>query len=181
MNEKIKELLETPRMYYYELFPQNSLKGLYHLIQEYVTPETVMAEIGSFSGVSSELFAIHCKEINCIDRWEQYNEINNPEIIEGEKRFDELLKRYSNIKKIKLSSEDASNLFKDESLDFVYIDAAHDYENVKKDILCWLPKVKPNGIIAGHDIVMDGVSRAVNEILGSSKHYEDTSWLVIKK
>jgi predicted O-methyltransferase YrrM len=181
MTKRIEELLETPRMYYYELFPQNSLKGLYDLIQEHITPETKMVEIGSFSGVSSELFALHCKEINCVDRWQEYNEINSPEIIEGERRFDELVVKYSNIKKIKLSSEEASNMFENESLDFIYIDAAHDYENVKKDILCWLPKIKLNGIVAGHDISIDGVSRAVREIFGTSKQYEDTSWLVIKK
>lgn len=181
MNERIEELLKTPRMYYYELAPQNSLKGLYDLIQEHITPKTKMVEIGSFSGVSSELFALHCKEINCVDRWVSYNEINDPEIIEGEKRFDELVKKYSNIKKIKSSSEEASKMFEDESLDFVYIDAAHDYENVKKDILCWLPKVKLNGVIAGHDVTMSGVYQAVNEIFGGAKQYEDTSWLVIKK
>jgi len=99
MNEKILELLKTPRMYYYELFPQNSLKGLYDLIQEYVTPQTKMVEVGSFSGVSSELFALHCEEINCIDRWISYNEIDTPEIIEGEKRFDELVKNILILKK----------------------------------------------------------------------------------
>jgi predicted O-methyltransferase YrrM len=181
MTERIVELLETPRMYYCELFPQNSLKGLYDLIQEHITPETKMVEVGSFSGVSSELFALHCKEINCVDRWEEYHEINSPEIIEGERRFDELMVKYSNIKKIKLSSEEASNMFENESLDFVYIDAAHDYENVKKDILYWLPKIKLNGIMAGHDICIDSVSKAVREIFGISKQYEDTSWLVIKK
>jgi hypothetical protein len=58
-------------------------------------------------------------------------------------------------------------MFQDKSLDFVYIDAAHDYENVKKDILAWLPKVKNGGYIAGHDYRYDpniGVYEAVNDI-----------------
>jgi len=69
MNNRIQELLTTPRMYYSTLVPQNYLKGLYDLIKGNVTDKTVMVEIGSFSGISSELFAMHCKELNCVDRW----------------------------------------------------------------------------------------------------------------
>jgi len=180
MKERINELLNTPRMYYYELVPQNGLKGLYDLIQEHVTKSTKMVEVGSFSGISSELFALHCKEITCVDRWSEYNEIDNAKLVEGEKSFDDLIIKYNNIKKMKSSSEEAAATFKNGSLDFVYIDAAHDYENVKKDILCWLPKVKAGGHIAGHDIVIPGVSQAVNEIFGNRyKQYEDTSWLIV--
>lgn len=50
----------------------------------------------------------------------------------------------------KLSVEAAKD-FEDESLDFVYIDAAHDYENVSNDLKAWYPKVKIGGIMSGHD------------------------------
>lgn len=51
-------------------------------------------------------------------------------------------------------------------LDFCFIDAAHDYENVKADILAWRMKVKPGGVIAGHDYcsAWPGVMDAVDEI-----------------
>lgn len=39
----------------------------------------------------------------------------------------------------------------DASLDWVYIDAAHDYDSVRKDLRAALPRMKPGGIIAGHD------------------------------
>jgi predicted O-methyltransferase YrrM len=178
MNQRINELINTPRMFYLSIFPQNSVEGLYSLIKDYITESTEMVEIGSFSGVSSELFALHCKKIHCVDFWSEYWEIDASKLIFAEEQFDSLLPRYSNITKIKQSSESASLLFEDKSLDFVYIDAAHDYENVKKDILLWLPKVKPGGYIAGHDIVLPGVAAAVGEIFGISyKKYDDSSWV----
>jgi hypothetical protein len=54
---------------------------------------------------------------------------------------------------------------KDNSLDIVYLDAGHSYEAVKQDLEAWIPKVKPGGVIAGHDFVNPayGVLQAVNE------------------
>eukprot|EP00605_Chrysophyceae_sp_TOSAG23-4_P001494 GSChrysophyteH1.ASY1.ANO1.1635.1 assembled CDS len=37
------------------------------------------------------------------------------------------------------------------SLDFVYLDGAHDYENVKAELDPWFERVSPGGILAGHD------------------------------
>jgi len=54
---------------------------------------------------------------------------------------------------IRSTSEIAATLFPDESLDFVYIDANHAYEHVKKDIEIWYPKVRKGGVFAGHDYI----------------------------
>ncbi|CAD7941137.1 unnamed protein product [Amoebophrya sp. A120] len=43
--------------------------------------------------------------------------------------------------------------FPDGYFDFVYVDARHDYKGVKEDLELWLPKLRPNGIIAGHDFL----------------------------
>ena len=68
---------------------------------------------------------------------------------------------------IQSASWDAASQFDDASIDFVFIDADHIYEHVKKDILAWLPKVKPGGIIAGHDYnPPHEVKRAADEIFG---------------
>ena len=50
-------------------------------------------------------------------------------------------------------SESAAYIIPDAALDFCYIDARHDYEGVTKDLKAWYPKVKPNGLFAGHDFV----------------------------
>lgn len=52
-------------------------------------------------------------------------------------------------------SWEAARHYEDSSLDFVFIDANHKYESVKKDIAAWRPKVKPGGLICGHDYSQD--------------------------
>lgn len=50
---------------------------------------------------------------------------------------------------LRLTSEQAAILFVDDSLDFCYIDAQHDFLSVMQDITRWWPKVRSGGIIAG--------------------------------
>ena len=55
---------------------------------------------------------------------------------------------YTFIKKL---SMDAVHDFEDASIDAVYIDANHDFRHVTEDVDSWSKKVRPGGIIAGHD------------------------------
>jgi predicted O-methyltransferase YrrM len=68
-------------------------------------------------------------------------------------------------KEHRMTTNEAVHLFKDESLDGVFIDADHSYEAVKKDIADWIPKIRRGGILAGHDYIQTfgGVVQAVNE------------------
>lgn len=68
-------------------------------------------------------------------------------------------------------SADAAQSIEDGSLDLVFIDADHSYEGVKADLAAWVPKVKADGWIGGHDYCntdpaydFSGVDRAVNEL-----------------
>lgn len=54
-------------------------------------------------------------------------------------------------------SDKASESFPDEYFDFIYLDADHTYEGIKRDLNCWYPKVKNGGILSGHDYI-DGDS-----------------------
>jgi predicted O-methyltransferase YrrM len=70
------------------------------------------------------------------------------------------------IQDIKGDSAESAKMFEDNTLDFVFIDACHDYDKVKKDIKAWYNKVKDGGIISGHDYgSFPGVSQAVNELV----------------
>jgi hypothetical protein len=69
------------------------------------------------------------------------------------KHYDETVKKLSkyNVKVMRSTSMDAVDSFKDESIDFVYIDGNHTFDYVMMDIIRWTPKVRNGGIIAGHD------------------------------
>lgn len=52
---------------------------------------------------------------------------------------------------IKKRSMDALKQISDNSLDMVYIDARHEYKEVKEDMLHWYKKLKIGGVLVGHD------------------------------
>lgn len=56
-----------------------------------------------------------------------------------------------NFVEIQKYSMDAVNDFEDGSLDFVYIDANHVFPYIMDDICAWTPKVRPGGVVSGHD------------------------------
>lgn len=134
-------------------------------------------EVGAWKGKSTSymgvLIANSGKDIkfDVVDTWMGSSEHQNlPAIVNGT-LFEEFMTNMEPIKNyvnpIRLTSVEASKLYQDNSLDFVLIDANHDYEPVKEDILAWLPKVKSGGVIAGDDYPWPGVTKAVQETLGS--------------
>lgn len=66
------------------------------------------------------------------------------------KEAQERLTRF-NVEFIKKTSMEALEDFNDNSLDFVFIDGNHTFEYVVNDIAGWSKKVKPGGIVSGHD------------------------------
>jgi len=77
---------------------------------------------------------------------------------------------------VKLTSMDASTSPKIPShVDFVYIDGNHSYRAVAEDIRAWWPKIRPGGVLGGHDFyngyarAHDGVVKAVTEFVVSNQ------------
>lgn len=173
----LKTLYNKPRFYTKHFSPENNVKDLHTLIKKYLNSETIMVEIGSFAGTSSELFALFVKHIYCVDPYLPYKEMDN-KIYIAEQEFDTLLSKYNNITKVKKTSELASHDFEDRSLDFIYIDGAHDYDNVYKDIQLWLPKVKSGGFIGGHDHYNHDVRKAISDSnLKVIETFKESSWI----
>ena len=76
-------------------------------------------------------------------------------------------------------SHQAADNFNNKDVDVIFIDAGHSYEAVKQDIVAWLPKMKPNGIMAGHDYTAwAGVKKAVDEKFGQPHKIENDCWFI---
>ena len=65
------------------------------------------------------------------------------------------------VKFVYKQSEEAFLLYPDYYFDYVYIDGDHSYWGAYRDIKLWYPKVKVGGLLAGHDIGMPSVAKAV--------------------
>lgn len=69
-----------------------------------------------------------------------------------------------------------------ESVDLVFHDADHEEGPLRAELAAYLPKVKPGGLIAGHDYnpvwktQWPGVKRAVDALIGETDHYESVWW-----
>ncbi|GAI81293.1 unnamed protein product, partial [marine sediment metagenome] len=146
-------------------------------------------EIGSYSGGSTEMFALNVKQVYSIDPYADNDsplqegntlEIALANLSNAEKVFTEKMAKYENVTKIRKLSMDAVDDFEDGSLDAVYIDGNHKYDSVCNDINKWMPKLKNGGIISGHDY-FENVKLAVDNTLGVPlKTYDDRSWMHIK-
>ena len=161
------------------------------------------AEIGVYEGGHGEYILnnkyfkdsnVKLKKLNLIDPFSEYTDSNGNVFFAGEEgnKFYEKVKhrfdRYKNAKLIRKTSEEASKDFKDETLDFVYIDGDHNYAPFKKDLEIWYQKLKKNGVLCGDDYGIpfsEGIIRALNEFSFEKKiqfHnvHDSSQWFLIK-
>jgi predicted O-methyltransferase YrrM len=161
---------------------------LYDTIAAGIQDGATLVEVGALLGRSACYLGESLKArgkkatLLCVDTWPAiYSEgIATPiecpfEIFYANIRQSGLL---DTIIPIRARSTHAAGLVKD-GLDFVFIDAAHDYENCKADIQAWLPKVRSGGTLAGHDFdgTFPGVVKSVKEMLGNSFSVVGRSWV----
>jgi hypothetical protein len=118
------------------------------------------AEIGTFKGeFSKEILQNWNGTLYMIDVWrplgDEYLDSSNHSIhtTAYSDTMDNIRELEDKGIMIRATSEKASEIFADESLDFVYIDANHAYDYVVQDIKLWYPKVKKGGYVGGHDYI----------------------------
>lgn len=166
----------------------------YKAMVDRVSEKSHFVEVGCWKGRSSSFMAVEIinsgKDIqfDCVDTWMgDPNEVahqNDPNVMNGT-LFEEFLNNMKPVegkfKPVRLDSVSAAATYADNSLDFVFIDAAHDYDSVKADIIAWLPKVKAGGVFSGHDFNHPPVKRAVNEMLPFATDGGAGQWVMIKE
>lgn len=106
----------------------------------------VGAEIGVFAGDYSMVLWKHMPKLRLygVDNWKSNN---------WKKGMDLCIERYTKNGGVLIHSDSvsAANFIEDKSLDFVYIDASHYFDDVIMDLITWSKKVKKGGVISGHD------------------------------
>lgn len=83
---------------------------------------------------------------------------------------------------IKKFSMDAIKDFADESLDFVYIDGDHNFQNCTNDIAEWSKKIRYGGIISGHDYIRHNKPTNIHVyevVRGYTEAYNIKPWFLL--
>lgn len=117
-------------------------------------------EVGTHRGVYAARFLSRWKgsTLYCIDPWQSGYCEGDP-ASDGDREADyrqavaSVAPFGSRCVIIRQESVTASRLFRDQQLDFVYIDGNHDPTYFREDLRVWWPKVRNGGILAGHDFL----------------------------
>lgn len=122
-------------------------------------------EIGVAKGEFSNalLDTLRPRQLHLVDPWEHQQredyekDPNNAGDDEQEARYGAVLRRFAaeigaaRVVVHRRYSQDVAAEFADGQFDWVYIDGLHSYAGVRSDLELYRPKVKPDGIIMGHD------------------------------
>jgi len=131
------------------------------------------AEIGVNRGKNAEkiIESIPDLELHIVDCWERRNSLRETH---------ERLKRFgSKVVTVEMYSMDAARYYNDEHFDFVYIDANHYFDFVMQDIIEWSKKVRPGGIVAGHDYYHSGTEGVAKAVKAYTKAHRIKPWFIL--
>lgn len=132
----------------------------------------VVAEIGVAKGEFSELLyqILQPAELHLIDPWlhqardDYAADINNVGDEENEQRYQLVRRKFAPFANVHIHrdfSYAAVTRFPDQYFDFIYVDAMHTHDAVLQDLLLYAPKLKPHGLLGGHDFCDQPVARNV--------------------
>lgn len=135
------------------------------------TPKLVGAEVGVCRGnhVVAILEELDIKFLYLVDHYPVY-ELPGGGVMDRETQDGHKKKMLSALSKeaysgrwawMNLCSEEAADCIEDKTLDFAYIDDDHREPAVRASIAAWWPKVKPGGLLCGHDFANTGAGKGV--------------------
>ena len=113
-------------------------------------------------------------KIVSIDPYVNYVDWNGNNLNDREEFYQKTMRRLEKYGErflmIRDYSDNIFSKFNDESIDLLFIDGLHTYDQVLKDCNNYYSKVKPGGIFSGHDYTaITGVNQAVNEFAADMK------------
>lgn len=170
-----------------------NFSDLYMKAVEHADEGAVFVELGVWKGQSAafmiETIMNSGKYIKfyCVDTWNPPPHAG-PGLLEDEDVVnDRLYESFLNYMKpyeghyhpIISDATDAALFFQDDSVDFIFVDADHETEAVKSDILAWTPKMKSHGVITGHDIKGQEVQSALTDLKLEWKWYGENSFYIV--
>lgn len=127
-------------------------------------------EIGSDVGETASFLLETRKDLflYCVDPYEAYIDWNGNNLNDRDNVLSQFLSKMQpyeqRYKLFKMRSDDAIAQFMDQSVDFVFIDGLHEYEQTLRDCENYWPMVKKGGLLCGHDYkTIPGVNNAVNK------------------
>jgi precorrin-6B methylase 2 len=145
-------------------------RALHWLFLKSEEMETIV-EIGCWMGRSTYALCSGCKgKVYAVDHFLGGVEPTLRYLIDTKRQnpYDEFIKNmkgFDNLEVLRMLSEEASlSSLIPSFVDMVFIDGAHDYDSVKRDIELWYPRTKK--LICGHDLCRDSVQKAVREYFG---------------
>ena len=134
---------------------------LYQTMIDRSTNGSHIVEVGAWKGRSTSAMGVMIKnsgkniKFDVVDTFLGSEEHQNQESIQKGTLYSEYINNIAPVEDVVNTivgdSSNVANFYKDESLDFVFLDGDHSYEGITKDILAWFPKLKPGGILAGDD------------------------------
>jgi len=133
-----------------------------------------IAEVGSWMGRSTCALAVNCPGcVMAFDTWEGSAE-HQPMLAEKPNSWlvSEFLRNTHGLPVVAVQGKStvraAEMAESKRRFDLIFLDASHDYDNVKADILAWTPLLTDGGILCGHDYDPPhwmGVKQAVDEFV----------------
>ena len=138
-----------------------------------------IAEIGSWKGRSTHALCSGCPgTVTAIDHFKGSKgfdfevEVHSKAVGDSDAVYKEFccnMAGFSNLVVERKNSAEAVRLYPDGAFDMVFLDAEHTEEGTRNDIRAWRPKVKPGGLICGHDYctAWPTVMKAVDDELGA--------------
>lgn len=133
-------------------------------------------EVGSWKGRSTSFIGKVCNEngtrLVCVDHWASSNDLLKDRYDAALAVEDVQATFRTNMRELgivvdvmAMPSLEAARLFEPASVDRIFLDGSHDGDSVAADLAAWSTRLKPDGILAGHDYQpkYDGLRVAVND------------------